>query len=155
MSDWIRTELELPPEGKILRMVDKDGYVDWQQRIGDRYWTPDYTMYKPSPPKAWERPSPENTKGRWYAIDREGMATLCADEADAIKNAKAAAEQFPRRAPYVAAQLVALPVGWKIVPPWNNWVMRGAMRQAMPSIPGDLLDHALSVALAAAPEPPQ
>lgn len=61
-------------------------------------------------------PSAVASAGRWYAIDFEGMATLCADEADARKNAKEAAEQFPRRAPYVAAQLVALPAGWKMTP---------------------------------------
>lgn len=67
-------------------------------------------------PKAWGHAIPWPATGRWYAIDREGMATLCSGEADAIKNAKDAAEQFPRRAPYVAAQLLALPAGWTIVP---------------------------------------
>lgn len=56
------------------------------------------------------------TNVRWYAIDREGMATLCASAEDARKTVKEANEQFPRRAPYLAAQLVVLPVGWKIVP---------------------------------------
>lgn len=53
---------------------------------------------------------------RWYAVDNMGIATLCVNEADAQKTAREATEQFPRRAPYIAAQLVVLPVGWRIVP---------------------------------------
>ena len=42
----------------------------------------------------------------WYCIDKTGMATLCADEDDALQNAKLAALDWPNNAPYRAVQLV-------------------------------------------------
>lgn len=48
------------------------------------------------------------TAGRWYVINREGLATLCRDEEDARTVAAEADEQFPRRRPHIAAQLAPL-----------------------------------------------
>lgn len=91
----------------------------------------------------------------WYAIDKHGRATLCANKDDANLMARQYAAEYPLCAPYRAAQLVEVPAGWRVVPPWNNWDMRAAMRKALPSIPGDILDHALAMALENAPEPPR
>lgn len=44
---------------------------------------------------------------RWYCIDKNGMATLCADEDDAKQNAKLADQNWPNNAPYRAVQLCA------------------------------------------------
>jgi hypothetical protein len=53
----------------------------------------------------------------WYCIDKTGMATLCADEADALQNAKLAAMDWPNNAPYRAVQLVeAQPVQESLTP---------------------------------------
>ena len=45
----------------------------------------------------------------WYAVDRHGLATLCASEEDARDPAAEAAQLYPNNAPYTAVQMV--PVG--------------------------------------------
>lgn len=42
---------------------------------------------------------------RWYSVSREGMATLCVDEADARRTAKKSDAHYPQQAPHVAVQL--------------------------------------------------
>ena len=46
---------------------------------------------------------------RWYSVNNMGMATLCADQADAEDVAKTCDIDFPRQAPHRAAQLVEAP----------------------------------------------
>lgn len=46
------------------------------------------------------------TEARWYFVTPDGMATLCASEADAIEGAAEADLAWPRMAPHRAAQLV-------------------------------------------------
>lgn len=43
---------------------------------------------------------------RWYMINARGMATLCADEADALSNAADADLAWPHMSPHRAVQLV-------------------------------------------------
>mgnify|MGYP006370316007 CR=1 FL=1 len=43
---------------------------------------------------------------RWYCVDSWGIATLCANEADAYKMAKECAQAFTLRGPYLVQQLV-------------------------------------------------
>ena len=47
-----------------------------------------------------------DTAARWYCVNREGMATLCADEADARENVADNDKIWPRHAPHRAVQLV-------------------------------------------------
>ena len=42
----------------------------------------------------------------WYVIDKEGLATLCADKHDAETTAKEADLIFPKNAPHWVAQIV-------------------------------------------------
>ena len=42
---------------------------------------------------------------RWYVVNRDGLATLCADEADARKVADECDLMFPRAAPHRAVLL--------------------------------------------------
>lgn len=48
----------------------------------------------------------EAQMGRWYMVNRDGMATLCEDQADAEKEAKAADMDWPHSGPHRAVQLV-------------------------------------------------
>lgn len=43
--------------------------------------------------------------GRWYMVNRDGMATLCEDQRDAEKEAKAADMDWPHSGPHRAARL--------------------------------------------------
>ncbi len=43
---------------------------------------------------------------RWYMINRDGMATLCTDKADAEKEAADAQSVWPHMGPHRAVQLV-------------------------------------------------
>ena len=45
---------------------------------------------------------------RWYCVDNMGMATLCADKADAENVASDCDTEWPRQAPHRAVQLVEL-----------------------------------------------
>lgn len=42
---------------------------------------------------------------RWYCVSRDGMATLCNDEEDAISTAKHSTARYPGQAPYHAVLL--------------------------------------------------
>ena len=44
--------------------------------------------------------------GRWYMVNRDGMATLCADREDAEKEAADAQSVWPRNGPHRAVRLV-------------------------------------------------
>ena len=44
--------------------------------------------------------------GRWYMVNRDGMATLCADRTDAEKEAADAQSVWPHMGPHRAVQLV-------------------------------------------------
>lgn len=49
--------------------------------------------------------SAHNTPARWYCVGRDGLATLCKDEADALANAKGADVLYARQAPHRAVML--------------------------------------------------
>ena len=42
---------------------------------------------------------------RWYCVSRDGLATLCLDEANAREMAAQCAHDYPRQAPYRAVLL--------------------------------------------------
>lgn len=46
------------------------------------------------------------TQNRWYMVDKDGMATLCADQQDAESESKDADAVWPRAGPHRAVQLV-------------------------------------------------
>ena len=48
----------------------------------------------------------DGTPPRWYCLNNMGMATLCADQADAEEVASDCDTQWPRQAPHRAVQLV-------------------------------------------------
>ena len=48
----------------------------------------------------------EAQMGRWYMVNKDGMATLCTDRADAEKEAADAQSVWPHMGPYRAVQLV-------------------------------------------------
>ncbi len=43
---------------------------------------------------------------RWYMVNKDGMCTLCADQADAEQEAKNAQEAWPHMGPHRAVRLV-------------------------------------------------
>ena len=47
----------------------------------------------------------ESQIGRWYMVNRDGMATLCADREDAEKEAADAQRFWPHMGPHRAVQL--------------------------------------------------
>ena len=52
-------------------------------------------------------PTPaDGPQPRWYSVNNMGMATLCADQADAEEVASDCDTQWPRQAPHRAVQLV-------------------------------------------------
>ena len=48
----------------------------------------------------------DGTPPRWYCVNNMGMATLCADQADAEMTASDCNIQWPRQSPHRAVQLV-------------------------------------------------
>ena len=48
----------------------------------------------------------DGTPPRWYSVNNIGMATLCADKADAEDVARTCDIDFPRQSPHRAVQLV-------------------------------------------------
>ena len=48
----------------------------------------------------------DGTPPRWYSVNNMGMATLCADQADAEMTASDCDTEWPRQAPHRAVQLV-------------------------------------------------
>ena len=47
----------------------------------------------------------DETQSRWYMVNKDGMCTLCADQADAEQVAKDAQEVWPHMGPHRAGQL--------------------------------------------------
>ena len=47
----------------------------------------------------------DETQSRWYMVNKDGMVTLCADQADAEQVAKDAQEVWPHMGPHRAGQL--------------------------------------------------
>lgn len=45
---------------------------------------------------------------RWYCVSKDGMATLCANQSDAINTAKDSEQFWPSGSPYKAVQLMAV-----------------------------------------------
>jgi hypothetical protein len=54
---------------------------------------------------------------RWYCIDRQGMATLCAGEDDARREVERSGQSWPRSGPHRAVQLVDLAELLRAEPP--------------------------------------
>lgn len=52
----------------------------------------------------------EQKAARWYAVDIDGAATLCVDQADAEQVAKTAQAAWPHLGPHRAVQLVEAPL---------------------------------------------
>jgi len=50
----------------------------------------------------------EQMPARWYSVSKDGAATLCVDEADAIETASESQQTFPQWGPYRAVQMVPL-----------------------------------------------
>lgn len=79
--------------------------------------------------------------GRWYMVTLDGMATLCEDQADAEKEAKAADIDWPRSGPHRAVQLV--PAGDIAALKGQRAVLCSLLRECLPvidalmQIPGD------------------
>ena len=48
----------------------------------------------------------DGTPPRWYSVNNMGMATLCADQADAEMTASDCDTEWPRQSPHRAVQLV-------------------------------------------------
>ena len=46
------------------------------------------------------------SEARWYCLSKDGRATLCADEADALAEVERDTADWPLHAPYWAVQLV-------------------------------------------------
>lgn len=44
--------------------------------------------------------------GKWYSVDKHGVATLCADQDDAMATSLGGSVVYPQNAPYLAVQLV-------------------------------------------------
>ena len=55
-----------------------------------------------------ERPVRPGAEARWYCLDRDGVAMLCKDEADALAQAIENDDCWPARAPHRAARLCDL-----------------------------------------------
>ena len=87
-------------------------------------------------------PTPaDGTPPRWYSVNNMGMATLCADQADAEDVAKTCDIDFPRQAPHRAVQLVeapkihypmAEPVAWMWRVADSDWQLESTRPPARP-----------------------
>ena len=80
--------------------------------------------------------------GRWYMVNRDGMATLCVDQADAEKEAANANLNWPKRlGPHRAVQLA--PAGGIAALKGQRAVLCSLLRECLPvidalmQIPGD------------------
>lgn len=67
---------------------------------------------------------------RWYCIDMQGMATLCAGEDDARREVERSRQSWPRSGPHRAVQLVDLAELLRAEPPDDR---RNFEIQAMPT----------------------
>lgn len=90
---------------------------------------------------------------RWYMVNKDGMATLCADKADAEKEANDAQEVWPHMGPHRAVQLVEAPLmgaagdaGWVSVderlpePDWPVLAHNGKWTGVAAWMSGDYLE---------------
>lgn len=70
--------------------------------------TENATTPAPSEPVAGpvQRKLGQAAEARWYCLSRDGLATLCRDEADARATAAESGELYPHLGPYRAAQMV-------------------------------------------------
>lgn len=62
-----------------------------------------------SRPVASAQDDAKDVDARWYAVGRDGAATLCTCEEDARETAAESAQLFPNCAPYTAVQLIPAP----------------------------------------------
>ena len=82
--------------------------------------------------------------GRWYMLANDGMATLCASEADALAEAADADAAWPRKAPHRAVQLVPadqLAAAGEPVA-WAHFAASGNIRLWAPERPRELNGNA-------------
>lgn len=79
--------------------------------------------------------------GNWYMVNRDGMATLCADREDAEKEAADAQSVWPHMGPHRAVQLA--PAGGIAALKGQRAVLCSLLRECLPvidalmQIPGD------------------
>lgn len=45
---------------------------------------------------------------KWYAVDRDGAATLCANEEDARQDAASSSKLWPNCGPYIATRMLPI-----------------------------------------------
>ena len=75
--------------------------------MGQPQAMPDLSQLKERGAKAWAGVDAQGLRaGRWYMVNKDGMATLCADEADAQREAADAQAIWPGMGPHSAVQLV-------------------------------------------------
>ena len=75
--------------------------------MGQPQAMPDLSALTERGAKAWAGvDAQELREGRWYMVNKDGMATLCADETDAEQGAKEAQTLWPHMGPHRAVQLV-------------------------------------------------
>ena len=75
--------------------------------MGQPQAMPDLSQLKERGAKAWAGVDARGLRaGRWYMVNKDGMATLCADEADAQREAADAQAIWPGMGPHSAVQLV-------------------------------------------------
>lgn len=79
--------------------------------------------------------------GRWYMVNKDGMATLCTDREDAEKEAADAQSVWPHMGPHRAVQLA--PAGDIAALKGQRMVLRSLLGECLPvidalmQIPGD------------------
>ena len=119
------TDRTHPDSGRII--TSSDVIADLQDRIaeleaeieavgaggvsgplmGQPQAMPDLSQLKERGAKAWAGVDAQGLRaGRWYMVNKDGMATLCADEADAQREAADAQAIWPGMGPHSAVQLV-------------------------------------------------
>lgn len=105
--------------------MDSDVSPFWQQPT---HWMPlpaepskyagDHDGMEDDPRTHWQQPATppasaqddaKDVDARWYAVGRDGAATLCTCEEDARETAAESAQLFPNCAPYTAVQLIPAP----------------------------------------------
>ena len=75
--------------------------------IGQPQAMPDLSQLTERGAKAWAGVDAQGLRaGHWYMVNKDGMATLCADEADAQREAADAQAIWPGMGPHSAVQLV-------------------------------------------------
>ena len=75
--------------------------------MGQPQAMPDLSQLTERGAKAWAGVDAQELRGgHWYVINKDGMATLCADRADAEQSAKDAQTLWPHMGPHRAVQLV-------------------------------------------------